>query len=177
MLIVFAGLPGTGKTTLAHALADERNAVYLRVDTIEQALCQGRPTAEDIGPAGYLVAYALAKENLRRPGRTVVADAVNPLNVTRDAWREIAAAARCPLLEIGVICSDRDEHRRRIETRPVEEDGSSPLTWQHVLDRYYEAWDRPHRVMDTGKCNPAQALAEIRYWIDGSGAPASTGPG
>jgi predicted kinase len=38
MLIIFGGLPGVGKTTLAKAVAREWEAVYLRVDTIEQAL-------------------------------------------------------------------------------------------------------------------------------------------
>ncbi|MFO7481079.1 AAA family ATPase, partial [Oceanibaculum nanhaiense] len=32
MLIVFGGLPGTGKTTLSRALADRLRAVYLRID-------------------------------------------------------------------------------------------------------------------------------------------------
>jgi len=38
MLIVFAGLPGTGKTTLARALSQAVQASCLRIDTIEQAL-------------------------------------------------------------------------------------------------------------------------------------------
>jgi broad-specificity NMP kinase len=38
MLIVLGGLPGTGKTTVAKALAQKLDAVHLRVDAIEQAL-------------------------------------------------------------------------------------------------------------------------------------------
>ncbi len=38
MLIVFSGLPGTGKTTIAQAVVRRCGAVYLRIDTIEQAL-------------------------------------------------------------------------------------------------------------------------------------------
>ena len=38
MLVVFGGLPGTGKTTLARQVADRLGATYLRIDTIEQAL-------------------------------------------------------------------------------------------------------------------------------------------
>lgn len=38
MLIVFSGLPSTGKTTVASDLATRTSAVYLRIDTIEQAV-------------------------------------------------------------------------------------------------------------------------------------------
>ena len=38
MLIVFSGLPGSGKTTIARELARQLGAVYLRIDVIEQAL-------------------------------------------------------------------------------------------------------------------------------------------
>ena len=38
MLIIFSGLPGSGKSTIARALAQQLGAVYLRIDTIEQAI-------------------------------------------------------------------------------------------------------------------------------------------
>ena len=37
-LYIFAGLPGTGKSTLAQQLARRFKAVHLRIDTIEQGL-------------------------------------------------------------------------------------------------------------------------------------------
>ena len=37
-LYIFSGLPGAGKTTLAERLAKQVSAVYLRIDTVEQAL-------------------------------------------------------------------------------------------------------------------------------------------
>ena len=41
MLIIFGGLPGTGKTTISKEVAKCLNSVYLRVDTID-------PTQNDI---------------------------------------------------------------------------------------------------------------------------------
>ncbi|AHJ71499.1 AAA family ATPase [Zymomonas mobilis] len=35
MLIVFTGLPGCGKTTIAQLLSKKLSAVYIRVDEIE----------------------------------------------------------------------------------------------------------------------------------------------
>jgi predicted kinase len=62
MLIVFGGLPGTGKTMLARAFAQRRHATYLRIDTIEQVIRSSEMLAGDVGPAGYMVAYALARQ-------------------------------------------------------------------------------------------------------------------
>jgi predicted kinase len=165
MLILFGGLPGTGKTTLARAFAQERLATYLRIDTIEQALRSSDILA--VGPAGYIVAYALAEANLRL-GRIVVADAVNPLAITRDAWRKVAAAANSAIFEIEVVCSDTDEHRRRVETRTIDVAGLTPPTWQQVVDRQYEPWDRPRLVVDTANRTPADTLEELRSRFGGS---------
>jgi predicted kinase len=114
MLYIFKGLPGVGKTTLARHVARTRKAVHVRIDTIEQAL---RDTGLALtGPEGYVVAYRLAADNLCLDG-DVVADSVNPLHVTRNAWREVANNAGVRAIKIEVICSDIDEHLARVESR------------------------------------------------------------
>jgi predicted kinase len=164
VLIVFGGLPGTGKTTLAKALARKYRAVYLRIDTIEQAMRDSYPLPEDIGPAGYIAAYRLAEENLLL-GNNVVADSVNPLRITRDAWSGVAQNARAPLIEIEVVCSDPAEHRRRVESQKSDIEGLILPTWQAVLERTYEAWSAPHIVIDTAHKSFADAERELIHQI------------
>jgi len=165
ILIVFGGLPATGKSTLAQAVAQERQATYLRIDTIEQALKGPEGVAGEIGPAGYLVAYALAESNLRI-GHAVVADSVNPLAVTREAWWRTAAPTAARVVEIEVTCSDRSEHRRRVETRRVDIAGLVLPSWQQVIEHAYEQWDSYRIVVDTANRTVADALDELRWQID-----------
>lgn len=116
-LIVFSGLPGSGKSTLARLLAQHLGAAYLRIDSIEAALLN--TTGHRATVEGYAVAYALAADHLHL-GMVVVADCVNPLEVTRDAWAAVAAEVGCPLLNIEVVRSDPAEHRRRVEARRAD---------------------------------------------------------
>lgn len=146
MLIILGGLPASGKTTLAKALAVTLPAMHVRVDTIEQAI-RAAGIAEP-GPAGYVVAYGIAADNLDA-GHIVVADSVNSLSVTRDAWLAVAARTGKPAVEIEVICSDKAEHRRRAETRATDVPGLVKPGWQATTDRVYEDWGGRPIVVDT----------------------------
>ena len=171
---MFGGLPATGKTTLAKAIAEEHAATYLRIDTIEQALrSSGVLAGGDVGPMGYLVAYTLAESNLLI-GRMVVADSVNPLAITRDAWRRVATTTSSKIVEIEVVCSDLTEHRRRVETRSADVPGLALPTWQDVVERDYEHWDRPRIVLDTAGCTIVEAVKELRRRIRDTQVQSST---
>lgn len=161
LLVAFGGLPGSGKTTLARALAATGGAVYLRIDAIEQALRASGMLAREVGPAGYLAAYALAESNLAL-GATVVADSVNPLPVTRQAWRDAAARAGAGILEVEIACSDPVVHRRRVDNRRPDLPGLVQPTWQDVLARDYAPWDAPHLAIDTAGRAVADCLAELQ---------------
>lgn len=160
MLIVLGGLPATGKTTLARLLAARTQGIHLRVDTIEQAIVRSGLARHPVGPVGYVVGYALAEEQLRQ-GLTVIAESVNPLAVTRDAWRDAAVRAGVPVLEVEIVCSDPDEHRRRARSRSVDIPDLPLPDWDQIVERDYEPWNRDHLVVDTAGQKPQDSLGTL----------------
>ena len=160
-LIIFGGLPGTGKTAIAQQLARELGAVYLRIDSMEQAIRDSGVISKPLDDAGYRVGYAVAEDNLLL-GRTVVADSVNPLRLTRDAWINVADRTRAKAIEVEVTCSDPVQHRRRVEKRITDLHGLRLPTWQEVVSREYQPWEREHIVLDTTSRSVAENVRELQ---------------
>ena len=126
------GLPCTGKSTIAAAIAAALPATLLSADPIDAALtAAGVEHRPDI--VGYEIMKALARENLVL-GLSVVIDAVNPFAFTRAAYVEIAAASSTQVVFIVTECSNAVVHRERVEGR------AKPLTWSEVERQidYYE---------------------------------------
>ena len=165
ILIVFGGLPGVGKSTIAKKLIAKVPACYLRIDVIEQALKSDRRIENDVGINGYIVAYELARANLKL-GQCVISDSVNPLFITRNAWRNIAIETNSPILEIEVICTNKEEHRQRIEIREADIQGLKLPTWDQVLNRKYEPWERERLIIDTSKEKIDEILCKILIAIE-----------
>jgi len=165
MLIVFGGLPATGKTTLSRLVAQDLPATWLRIDMIEAAMWQsGIAREEPTGLAAYVVANALADAQLSL-GATVVVDAVNPVEEARRGWRELAARHGVRLRLCEVVCSDRDEHRRRVEKRDSDLDGLKVPTWDDVIKREYEPWTEPRLTVDTVHSR-AECLTAVFTYIE-----------
>lgn len=60
MLIVFSGLPGTGKSTISKRVARDLWAMHLRIDYVELALYRSVVSAEAMGAKEYDASGAIA---------------------------------------------------------------------------------------------------------------------
>jgi len=90
----------------------------------------------------------------------VIADSVNPVHLSRDAWIGVAHRARVGAAEVELICSDRQQHRQRVETRTGDISGLRLPTWEEVASREYERWER-HRCITDLQARP------VELWLDG----------
>ena len=158
VLFILSGLPASGKSTLSMLLAKEYCAVYLRIDTIEQGL---RDLCKfDVRGEGYRLAYRMANDNLKL-GHNVVADSCNPINLTRREWEDVAMRNGCRFVNIEFVCSDREEHKKRIETRKSEIKGLRLPTWQEVESREYHPWESERIIIDTANKSIEDSFKEL----------------
>ena len=164
VLFILSGLPASGKSTLAKLLAKKYHAMYLRVDTIEQGL---RDLCNyDVQGEGYRLSYRIADDNLK-VGNSVVADSCNPIYLTRREWEEVAKQNNCQFIHIEIICSDKKEHKKRIETRDNEIKGLNMPTWKDVETREYHPWECERIVVDTANKSVEQSFEELTEKIFG----------
>lgn len=164
-LVCLSGLPGVGKSTIARALAAETGALWLRVDRVEQAMRESHMETEDLADGGYAALRAVAAAALEQ-GFDVIADSVNPIAITRDAWRAATLEGGGRHLDVELICSDTIAHRRRVETRKVEVPGLVLPDWQAVLRRTYEPFIAADLSLDTGALPVEVSVARIRASLE-----------
>lgn len=152
-MIIFSGLPGTGKSSLAEALGRDLGIPVFAKDWLEATLlrCGLEPTSQErpLGFAGYELLTVLAERQLRL-GQSVILDSVAASQSIRRTWLGLASGyhAECRIIEC--ICSDEALHRSRLEERKRGIPGWHELEWSEVerVRSYYHAWEEQRLVLD-----------------------------
>jgi predicted kinase len=157
MLIVMAGLPGTGKSTLSARLAAELDAVVLDKDAVRSVLfpppiCEYPSAQDDICMAAL---YRAAVNILTTfPDRTVILDGRTFAREyqVRDLLTQIATLHETPRI---LLCTCADEvARQRLEKDQAA--GKHPaanrtFALYTALKAAAEPLTVPHLVVDTGQ--------------------------
>jgi predicted kinase len=152
-LIIFSGLPGTGKSTLAETLAREFCTPVFAKDWLEATLLYSglKPVTGDksLGFAGYELLTILAERQLML-GQSVILDSVAASENIRRKWRQLSTQYTADWRVIECICSDESVHRSRLKDRHRNIPGWHELQWSAVerVKQYYFPWEGERLVLD-----------------------------
>lgn len=149
-VLVMSGLPGTGKSTIAHACGRALGVPVLAVDRAEAAMWRaGIDREQPTGVAAYAVVEAFA-DGVLAGGLPVVVDAVNAVEPARAQWRDLARRHGVPMHVVEVVCSDPALHRTRLESRDRSDlPGITEPSWADVVAREHTPWTDERLVIDT----------------------------
>jgi predicted kinase len=135
-VIIFTGLPGTGKSTLAEQVARIVRAPAFAGDWLMGGLKPARAALGKLDRSEYLAAwFGLLRTLVTRQlmlGQDAVVDDLVVSEGQVAAWRETADRFSARLFLIECICSDEAVHRSRIEGRIRGIPGWHEVGWSHV---------------------------------------------
>lgn len=152
-LIIFSGLPGTGKSMLAEAMGRDLGIPVFAKDWLEATLLQSglKPVSEEksLGSAGYELLTVLAERQFML-GQSVILDSVAGTQTIRSTWRQMSEQYGADWRVIECVCSDETLHRARLQDRTRNITGWHELEWSEVerVKQYYIPWEGEHLVLD-----------------------------
>ena len=152
-MIVFSGLPGTGKSMLAETIAKDMSIPVFAKDWLEASLLKSglAPTIAEkpLGFAGYDLLTTLAERQLML-GQSVILDSVASTETIRNTWRQLAKQFNSEWHVIECLCSDEFLHRSRLKIRRRNIPGWHELTWSDVesVKQRYAPWEEERLTLD-----------------------------
>ena len=84
-------------------------------------------------------------------------DSTNLISESRQAWVNVAKNAATTYKEIEIVCSDKAEHRERVENRISDIPNLNLPSWHSVVSREYQPWLTVDITLDTAGKTPSQS--------------------
>jgi predicted kinase len=169
-LVMLAGLPGTGKSTLARRLAETLPAVIVESDRVRQKLFAPPGYTTEESRRVHLVCHTLMGWYLRHYYH-VVYDATNLYEYHRQLVYRLAERSGARLVVAEVIASE-DVVRQRLaphRREPSSRENYSDADWDVyvTMRRRAEPIQRQHLRLDTSQGDLASAVQELQAAVGG----------
>ncbi len=170
-VFLVTGLPATGKSTLARALARALGVPLLAKDCIKEPLLEilgaaDRGASRRLSDASFAALFALAREQLAAVGAVVLEGNFRP-GEHEPALRALLADAACPCTQ--VLCRVAEPLRQaRLKARgaqPTRHPGHRDAEWVAAADTRGDAFleiEGPHLMHDGAMLEPVHGSALIR---------------
>jgi predicted kinase len=138
-LVIFSGLPGTGKSTLADRLARELRWPLLRIDDVVGEVPENPNVAFWDSKVAILLGLAQTQLEL---GLSVIVDSVF-MNMDRDHAQELARKYQARFLPVFVFVSDENVWKERVTTRSSELNHKDMATWEQIQHQrgHFRKWE------------------------------------
>ncbi len=164
VLLLLCGLPGTGKSFLAHRLAEALPFVIIESDTVRKILFpQPRYTAQE-SRGVHRTCHALMAKLLKR-GVRVIYDATNLIEYHRELVYRIAERAGARLVVVKTVAKEEvvRERLRGRQEGTAELSGADWRIYRRMASRQ-EPVSHPHLVIDTSE-DLEEAVAKVLRFI------------
>lgn len=158
------GYPGTGKSTIARAIATALHAPLIDRDIIRQMAVDMFGDVPMVGRFSYELMFALAEEQMRL-GLSLVVDSPLTYYSTYEQSRELAQKYGIPLLVVHCQCPP-EVQKHRLEGRKGKVFEFQITTWEEWLQwkPRFEDFDDHGCVIDTS--NPLDdSLSTVMHTI------------
>ena len=161
MLIMITGLPGSGKTTFAKALADSLNAVHLNTDIIRTRM--GRRGKYDETAKSIIYAKMLKQtESYLHRGEGVVVDATFYKAALRKPYRQLAKKYKKQLIWIKVTALESVIKERMQQKRHYSEaDFEVYLTIKDI----YEPLEEGHLILHSDSYSVEKMITKTKEYL------------
>ncbi len=162
-LVIFSGLPGTGKSTLANRLARELCWPPLRIDDVVNNIPENADTAFWDSQIEVLLTLTEAQLEV---GVDVIVDSVF-MNTDRNHAQELARKYQSRFRPIYTFMSDDEIWKERVTRRYEKLNNSAVATWEQLQyqSQHFLEWELNTALFVDGVQPAEQNYAEVLRFV------------
>lgn len=145
-IIIFSGLPGSGKTVLSSLLKEKLNAVVLSSDQVRLTRAQlfDEPRTYSAEESAGVFAFIQAEaEHCLKYGSNVIVDATNLTNAQRSVYFDLADRQSAKAHLVVVSVPEKELVARMKRRFSGEDDAGNSEADMIIHDRLKSSWEEP----------------------------------